>query len=250
MLYEHLGSIQTAPGCCSEDISVALAPDGTGGAFGFTVCDIAVPGSLGPFGLRAVGPTGTRSQLVQNNDPRAWIGALGIWPEAVLVPSGSKHCTVLWGKNQSVRGLVARWQKRQSCSSELVFQFFLFRQEQPGHGTGWTQRSDCRVDHARRRRKNNQVQIQRLDVNGASLWGANGATFGAVTGQTYGLPQAWVQLVSNGGGGAIVVMPEESAGATRYMAQAIDANGAITSFIDDPSQTFPSTRAVTLRPTM
>ncbi len=223
-----------------DDIPVALAPDGAGGAFVFTVCSIFVPGSLGPFALRAVGPTGTRSQLVQTNDPRAWIGVLGIWSEAVLVPSGSKHCIVLWGKNQSVAGLVAqryndslvaRWQNGNPVQASLSFSSSSFVKnslvaEPDGHNgaiAAWIMPGAG---------GNNQVQIQRLDMNGAPLWGANGTTFGAVTGQTYGLPQAWVQLVSDGSGGAIVVMPEESGGATRYVAQAIDANGAINGSAD------------------
>ena len=113
-----------------DDIPISLASDGAGGAFVLTACSIFVPGSLGPFALRAIGPTGSRSQLVQTSDPRAWIGVLGIWSEAVLVPSGSRHCIVLWGKNQSVAGLVAqryndslaaRWQNGNPVQASLFF---------------------------------------------------------------------------------------------------------------------------------
>jgi hypothetical protein len=62
-----------------DDLPVAIVPDGAGGALILTTCSIFVPGSLGPFALRAIGPTGTRSQLVETSDPRTWIGVLGIW---------------------------------------------------------------------------------------------------------------------------------------------------------------------------
>src|SRR6266542_6409390 len=48
-----------------DDLPVALAADGTGGTFVLTACSIFVPASLGPFALRAIGPTGIRSQLVE-----------------------------------------------------------------------------------------------------------------------------------------------------------------------------------------
>jgi len=178
--------------------------------------------------------------LVETSDPRGWIGVLGIWSEAVLVPSGSKHCIVLWGKNQNVAGLVAqrynesliaRWQNGNPVQASLSFNSSsgvknsLVAEPDGKNGAiaAWIMPGAS---------GNNQVQIQRIDVNGAPLWGSDGATFGAVTGQTYGLPQAWVQLVSDGNGGAIVIMPEASGGATRFVAQAIDANGATTGAAD------------------
>jgi hypothetical protein len=219
-----------------DDIPISLASDGAGGAFVVTACSIFVPGSLGPFALRAIGPTGSRSQLVQTSDPRAWIGVLGIWSEAVLVPSGSRHCIVLWGKNQSVAGLVAqryndslaaRWQNGNPVQASLSFSsssavknsLVAEPDGQSGAIAAWIMPGVS---------GNNQVQIQRLAANGTPLWGPDGTTFGTVTGQTFGLPQTWAQLVSDGNGGAIVIMPEASGAGTRYVAQAIDANGAVT----------------------
>jgi len=217
-----------------NDLPVALAADGANGAFVLTACDIFVSGSLGPHALRAIGPTGIRSQLVETGDPRDWIGVIGIWSEAVLVPSGSKHCIVLWGNSQNVAGLVGqrynesltpRWQNGNPVQASSAFNSSSFIKYslvaepdgQNGAIAAWITPGVSGP---------NRVQIQRIDVTGAPLWGPDGTTFGAVTGQSFGSPQSWVQLVSDGNGGAIVIMPEASGAATRYVAQGIEANGA------------------------
>jgi hypothetical protein len=71
------------------------------------------------------------------------------------------------------------------------------------------------------------IQAQRIAANGSVLWGADGISFGSASGPVAYLQTAWIQLVPDGNGGAIVLSPQAAGAATDYVAYAIDGSGAL-----------------------
>jgi hypothetical protein len=216
-----------------DDLPSAIAPDGVGGAFVLTVCDIFVPMSLGPFALRAIGPTGVRSNLVKYQDPLAFIGVIGVWEEAVIVPSGSKRCIVLWANDQMYSDLSGQrydetlaplWQNgtpvkvSRNFYAGSISKSSLIAEPDGKDGviSAWVGRNQAGYD---------EVRMQRLDSDGNPLWGRDGISFGSVSTQQYLLPQTWVQMVATRNGGAIVVAPENTGASIQLTAQVIDRRG-------------------------
>lgn len=218
-----------------DDIPISIAPDGAGGVFVLTACNLHLPGSQGPLALRPIGPTGKPAAEVRFGigDPIGWIGVLGVWCEGVVVPSGTGRCIVVWGKDQHVVGPVAQrfdqmtnplWPNPVPLTTITGYHGFQNAivaepDGQDGAIVAWILPNQLTAIH--------NAQIQRIDSNGNVIWGQNGTFVGSVKGKTIPVGQPWLQLVADGNGGAIVVMLQETGGNTNYVAQRIGANGAL-----------------------
>ena len=221
-----------------DDLPLALAPDGAGGVFVLSSCHVFFPYNRGPLNLRPVSATGKAAKEVRiGGDPSAWIGVLGVWCEAAVVPSGLGRCIVVWGEDQFVAGPVAQrfdqlgdplWQGGNPVPLITPPGWYTFQNNFVAEPDGQDGAIVAWVEPARPVMSDvHNAQVQRIDANGNVLWGNNGIGAGSVKGTNTPYGQPWLQLVSDGNGGAIVVMPQESAGRMDYVAQRIGANGGL-----------------------
>jgi hypothetical protein len=228
-----------------NDIPVGIAPDGLGGAFVLTILNqnwFVAPGQ-GPFALRPITATGRASSPILFGDPSGWVGLLGQWSEAVVVPSGPGRCILAGGKTQTGFGSnILDGQRFDQSSTPLwnggnpvpVSTAFPGTPGQPSPNNlvgepdgndgaifGWLMWSPLagNVDYT--------IQVQRIASNGNRLWGTDGLSFGSAPGPIAYNQASWIQLVPYQNGGAIVLTP--SGATNRYEAYVIDQNGTLIS---------------------
>jgi hypothetical protein len=227
----------------NNDIPLEIAPDGSGGAFVLTICndDRFTIFTQGPFALRPISATGKASTPILFGDRSAWVGVVGFWSEAVVVPSGPGRCILAGAKTQfsGFGGGGFHAQRFDQISTplwnggnpiEVSPQFSPSRSlGNPNNLVGEADGNEGAIlgwlmPNAATNRYT--IHVQRISSSGNTVWGLNGISFGAVSGPLVYFQSPWIQLVPDQNGGAIVLAPSVAAGT--YEAYAIDSTGALT----------------------
>lgn len=215
-----------------DEVPVAAAADGSGGAFVLATRREGWPWTQGACTLRHLPASGVPGVLVDLEPPIAYVGVMPIWGETAMVASG-KRAVILASANQST--LLAaravddqgrkRWPRERVLSravqTNTSFRILNLVGEPDGRkGAIFAWRSED-TDGIMRTR------AQRVDAQGNLEWPRDGVILPLGTSTRWYPPKPWTQLVATGDGGAIVVAVETSGVAFRLVAVDVTPKGGV-----------------------
>jgi hypothetical protein len=211
-----------------SEIPVGIVHDGRGGAF---VLSTSMEGwgwsTQGLASVRHVDASGVAGPVVLLTEPRWWPGVIGQWAEAAIVAGPKRTAIVaafdydhrMTAQRYDVAG-VPQWRPRLGVRLSSAFSLGA-----SGNVVNLAGEEDGRGGAIFAWREGTDVRAQRISSTGVRRWGAAAPIVTTIAGAAWPPPQPWMQLVSMGNGGAIVVAPQAAGTAFRYVATPISPAG-------------------------
>ena len=233
----------TPPYSLFNDIAGGLAPDGNGGVFALALIDAQLAAIQGPAALQPIAGTGLKGPIRYFDLPIGWVGVIGQWAEAAIVPSAPGSCIMVWTNLPAgTRSIVAQRfdamsQPMWAAPSITVSESYVgtvpprgLVAEPDGAGGAVLAGYFAEVPPG-----NFPIRVQRVSATGAAWPFLSPA--GLLEGRVLppisltGPPMMphWLQLVADGSGGAFVIWPELLGnGNCDLKLQHVDSAGALS----------------------